>query len=203
MKQIVIIGAGGFGREAAWIVDRINAAEPTFEFLGFCDDAPDRQTGTCGGRPLLGALENVRSGVSFFCAIGKNETRLELMRRAERAGLRAATLIDPTAATAPDASIGPGSFIGIHAVVSVGCRLGRGTIVNHGACVGHDVAAGDGCQFCPGVCVSGGCTLGEGVLLGTLSGMLPLKRAGDRSVIGAGTVPLRDVPAGETIARLR
>ncbi|MBO4288429.1 MAG: NeuD/PglB/VioB family sugar acetyltransferase [Kiritimatiellae bacterium] len=203
MKQIVIIGAGGFGREAAWIIKRINAVAPTFQLLGFCDDAPERQTGTYDGIPLLGAVERVPAGTFCFCAIGKNATRLDVLRRAEKAGLLAATLIDPTAVTAPDAEIGAGSFVGIHAVVSVGCRLGRGTIVNHGVCIGHDVTAGDGCQFCPGVCVSGGCTLGGGVLMGTLAGMIPLKKAGDASVIGAGTVPLRDVPPGETIARIR
>ncbi|MBP5509383.1 MAG: acetyltransferase [Kiritimatiellae bacterium] len=203
MKQLVIIGAGGFGREAAWIIKRINAFIPTFELLGFCDDAPDRQTGTCDGYPLLGSVANIPPGTFFFCAIGKNATRLNVLRRAEQAGLVAATLIDPTAEMAPDAEIGPGSFVGIHAVVSVGCRLGRGTIVNHGVCIGHDVTAGDGCQFCPGVCVSGGCALGDGVLMGTLAGMIPLKKAGDASVIGAGTVPLRDVPPGETVARIR
>ena len=203
MKQIVIIGAGGFGHEAAWIIERINKLEPTFELLGFCDDAPERQSGAYNGYPLLGAIERIPKGTFYFCAIGKNVTRLAVMDRAGKAGLLPATLIDPTAAIAPDAVIGPGSFVGIHSIVSVGSRLGRGTLVNHGVCIGHDVTAGDGCQFCPGTCVSGGCTLGEGVLLGTLSGMIPLKRAGGHATIGAGTVPLRDVPDGETVARIR
>lgn len=38
MKDIVIIGAGGFGREVAWLIDDINKNEPTWNLLGYVDD---------------------------------------------------------------------------------------------------------------------------------------------------------------------
>ena len=38
LKSLYIIGAGGFGREVAWLVERINAERPTWDLRGFIDD---------------------------------------------------------------------------------------------------------------------------------------------------------------------
>ncbi len=203
MKKLVIIGASGFGQEVAWIVERINRATPCFEIVGFCDDAADKQAGEHGNHPLLGRVEEAsKSGAElFFCAIGNNRARQAVTARALATGLRPATLIDPSAAIAPDAVIGEGSYVGINSVISVGTRIGEGVIVNLQVCLGHDVTVGDFAQFCPGVCVSGGCVIGEGALLGTLAGTIPLKRVGSWSVVGAGTVALWNVKDGTTIIR--
>ena len=39
MKDLIIVGAGGFGREVVWLVERINQSQPTWKVLGFVDDA--------------------------------------------------------------------------------------------------------------------------------------------------------------------
>ena len=88
------------------------------------------------------------------------------------------TVVDPSAVIAPDVEIGKGSYVGIGSVVSVGARLGQGVLVNHHVSVGHDVTVGDFAQLCPGVCLAGGCEVGEGALFGTLSGSIPLKKVG-------------------------
>jgi sugar O-acyltransferase (sialic acid O-acetyltransferase NeuD family) len=205
MRRIVLIGAGGFGREAAWVVARINAVTPRFELLGFCDDAAEKREGVCGTHSLLGTLAQVTArfgSVGFFCAIGNNHTRREVTRCARAAGHEPVTLVDPAAMIAPDAVIGVGSYVGIRSVISVGVRLGEGVLVNHQVCVGHDARVADFAQLCPGVCVSGGCEIGEGALLGTLSGTIPLKRVGAWATVGAGSVVLRDVADNTTVVRL-
>ena len=205
MKRIVIIGAGGFGREAAWGVERINTANPQFELVGFCDDAADKRAGLCGGYPLLGPLADVKTRcgtVGFFCAIGNNRVRQTVMAEGRALGLEPVSLIDPGAVIAPDVEIGRGSFVGIGSVVSVGASLGEGVLVNHQVCVGHDAQIGDFAQLCPGVCVSGGCVIGEGALLGTLAGTIPLKRVGAWATLGAGSVALKDVADGAAVVRL-
>jgi len=205
MRKLVIVGASGFGREIAWIVERINSGNPTFEMLGFCDDADDKQTGMCGAYPLLGRVEAAaKSGAEvFFCAIGNNRARQAVTARAVGVGLKPATLIDPGAVVAPCAVVGEGSYVGIGSVVSTGTRLGAGVIVNHHVCVGHDVEVGDFAQLCPGVNVSGGCEIGEGALLGTNAGTIPLKRVGAWATVGAGMVALRDVEEGCSVVRVK
>lgn len=205
MKKIVILGASGFGLEAAWIVERINRVSSEFELIGFCDDDSSKWNGTCGTYPLLGPVENVATlfkNVAFFCAVGDNRARQKFTERARSAGLEPVTLKDPGAVIAPDAVIGAGSFIGIGSVVSVGSCLGEGVIVNHQVTVGHDALIGNFAQLCPGVCLSGGCEVGEGALLGTNAGTIPLKKLGAWSVLGAGTTALKDIPPGATVVRL-
>ena len=202
--KLLIIGAGGFGREAAWTAETVG-----FEIAGFCDDDPGAAA-RCPGRPFFGSIEDaVReervtvSDICFFVAVGANAARRSLFKRAMACGLKPASVVSPNALIAPDAAIGEGSYAGPGCVISVGTRLGRGVIVNNLASIGHDVAIGDFAQICPGVSISGGCTIGEEALLGTNATVIPLKSIGARATLGAGALALRDISGGESIVRLR
>ena len=202
--KLLIIGAGGFGREAAWTAETAG-----FEIAGICDDDPGAAP-RCAGRAFLGTIEDaVRDGhlpvpdTLFFVAIGKNAVRRALFERAVSCGLRPASVISPNALVAPDAVVGEGSYAGPGCVISVGTRLGRGVIVNNLASVGHDVTIGDFAQICPGVAISGGCVIGDEVLLGTHATVIPLRRIGAKATLGAGALALRDIAEGESIVRLR
>jgi len=206
MKKIVIAGASGFGREVLWVIKRMNAAEPLFEVAGFCDDAPDKQSGEFAGLPLLGSVARVCStmrDIVFFCAVGDNRARKKIFAQFASASVDAVKVMDPSSVIADDAVIGKGCYIGVNAVVSTGTAVGCGVIVNHNVSVGHDVEVGAFAQICPGVSVSGGCRLGEGALLGSNSCMIPGKRMGDWSTLGAGAVLLTDLEDGGSRVRIR
>jgi len=206
MKRSVIIGASGFGKEVAWVIDRINRVSPAIEVIGFCDDAHDKQSGLFAGLPLLGGIEGVAArhpGCGFICAIGSNRARQQVTARALAAKMFPVSVIDPSAIIAPDAALADGVYVGVSSIVSVGASLGCGVIVNHQACVGHDVQLGPFSQVCPGARISGGCEIGEGALLGTNAAMIPLKKMGAWSVLGAGTTAFSDVSCGATVVRLR
>ena len=201
--KILVIGAGGFGREAAWTAETAG-----HEVVGVCDDDPNAAP-RCAGRAFLGSIEDaVRDGripadSRFFVAIGTNAARRALFERALACGLKAASILSPRALIAPNAIIGDGSYAGPGCVISVGTRLGRGVIVNNLASIGHDVAIGDFAQICPGVAISGGCSIGEEALLGTNATVVPLKSIGARSTLGASALALRDIADGESLVRLR
>jgi len=206
MKKIVIAGASGFGREVLWVIGRMNAVQPRFEVVGFCDDAPEKQSGEFAGRPLLGSVAAVcatAQGSAFFCAVGANRARKDISVQFAAAGVEAVTVIDPSAVIADDAQIGAGTYVGVNAVVSVGCRLGEGCIVNHNVSVGHDVRVGAYAQICPGVSVSGGCRIGAGALLGSNSCTIPGKSMGEWSTLGAGAALLSDLEEGGSRVRIR
>ena len=59
MRDLFIVGAGGFGREAAWTVERINnaAQQPLWRIIGFADDDPGKASGNFEGYPMLGSPE--------------------------------------------------------------------------------------------------------------------------------------------------
>ena len=206
MKKIIIVGAGGFGKEVAWCISRINQVSPRFELIGFCDDDISKSSDVSSVAPFFGPIENVMSNhgsCGYICAIGNNKIRKNLMGALNQAGLTPISVIDPSAVVADDVLVGSGSFINVHAVVSTGCSIGSGSIVNINASVGHDVALGDFAQVCPGVSVSGGCVIGEGALLGSNSCILPCKEMGAWSVLGAGGLLLTDLEEGGSRVRIR
>ena len=60
MKKLIIIGAGGFGREVKMLVDQINAVRPTYTFVGFYDDG--KEVGTLvNGFPVLGNVADLNA----------------------------------------------------------------------------------------------------------------------------------------------
>lgn len=67
MKDLYIIGAGGFGKEVAWLAERINDVKPTWNIKGFIDDN-ETLWGTvvddypvCGGVPYLENCDGICS----------------------------------------------------------------------------------------------------------------------------------------------
>ena len=59
MRKIYIVGAGGFGREVLWILDRINSHKPTWDFVGFIDD--NISGSVTSEHPILGGCEYFRT----------------------------------------------------------------------------------------------------------------------------------------------
>ena len=81
--DIMVVGAGGFGREAVWTLERINAAAPTWRVLGFADDDPAKAHGSLEGYPLLGTVAQASRdypGAHVLIAVGDNATREKIYR---------------------------------------------------------------------------------------------------------------------------
>ena len=182
-RDIMIVGAGGWGREAVWTLERINEREETWNILGFADDDPAKATGSVEGYPLLGNVEKASQdhpGAAVYIAIGDNAIRESIYRRLR--GHDFPVIIDPSAVVAPTAEMRHGVFIGQQAVVSVGAELGKFAIVCSRAGVGHDTKLGDFAMLRPAA-----------TLLGHMS-------VGARAYIAAGVVVRHDVGEGETLS---
>ena len=201
MRDIFIVGAGGFGREVAWTLARINAIKPTWNILGFADDAPQKASGMLEGHPLLGtadyASENL-PGAAVFIAIGDNAIREKIYRQLR--GHDFPAIVDPSATLAPTAELRHGVFIGPQPVVSVGAELGKIVIVNARAGVGHDSKIDDFAQICPGATLSGNTRIGVHALIGSNASTVPGVIIGDRAKIAAGLPVYRNVPSGATLS---
>lgn len=200
MEDLVIIGAGGFGQEVAWLVERVNAAGPRWNILGWIDDTPAKQGTAIGGYPVLGGVESVAkcAGASLVCAIGSAEARRSVLTRAEEhltAQPRYATLIDPGAYMAPTAAVGAGSIVCAGSIVSVGVTIGRHVVVNWACTVGHDVVLRDYVTLYPSVNVSGKTGLGMCVEMGAGSRTIPAISIGANTIVGAGSTVVKDLPS--------
>lgn len=203
MKTLFIVGAGGFGREAVWTIERINAAqtEPIWRVIGFADDAPDKSSGNFEGYPMLGSVEkasNDNPGASVFIAVGDNEKREKIYRKLR--GHDFPVVIDPSAQVSPTTEFRHGTYIAAESVVSVGTDIGKFVIINARSGVGHDSVVGDFCNICPGVSLSGHSKLGSFVFMGTNSCTAPGVEIGDKAQITCGMPVMANVAPGETLS---
>ena len=203
MRDLFIVGAGGLGREAAWTVERINAAsqQPLWRLIGFADDDPAKATGNFEGYPMLGSVEKASKdhpGASVFIAIGDNAIRRKVY--AQLRGHDFPAMIDPSAQVSPTTEFKHGTYIACEAVVSVGTEIGKFVIINARAGVGHDSVVGDFSNVSPGVSLSGHTTLGQDVFMGTNSCPAPGRKVGDGATVACGTPVLKDVEPGSTLS---
>lgn len=196
LKPLVIIGAGGFGREVAWLVADINKAHPEWDFLGFVDDKAVGET--VEGYPVLGTIAWLMERDEqpyVVCAIGDPRTRRKLARPFEEKGFRFATLVHPTVQMSDYVRIGAGSIVCAGTILTTNINVGRHAILNIGCRIGHDTSLGDYASLMPGVNIAGEVSIAEGCYFGLNACVINRTSVGEWSIIGAGAAVVRDIPA--------
>lgn len=210
--SLIVVGAGGFGREVVDVVEAVNAAcvavgqEAHWRLLGVVDDAPTRENlERLSDRSLahLGSLDDFlaedRAGVAYAVGIGSPAVRRRVAERCDAAGLTAATLVHPSVSTGSRVTLGAGSVLCAGARITTNVRLGRHVHVNLNATVGHDSALGDFVSLNPLSSISGDCVLGDGVLVGVGGVVLNGLHVGDGAVVGGAACAVKDVEPGVTV----
>jgi sugar O-acyltransferase (sialic acid O-acetyltransferase NeuD family) len=199
LKKLAIIGSGGFGREVAWLVERINQFKPTWELIGFIDDYITSNDVIVNGYPVLGGcdwLKDQQDEIYAVCAIGSSKNRKSVVNKLE--GVRFASLIDPSVIMSNRAVIGEGSIICAGSILTVDVNIGKHVIINLDCTIGHDAILMDFVTLYPSVNVSGNTVLDECVEMGTGSQIIQKLKVGEGTIVGAGTVVVKDLPNGCT-----
>ncbi|MGA2938023.1 MAG: acetyltransferase [Syntrophobacteraceae bacterium] len=196
--RVLILGAGGHGQIVADILLRIQDVEGGTLPIGFLDDCTDLLGREFLGVPVLGTIAN-RCDIphdAIIVAIGENETRktlFQLLRKERRAF---ALALHPRCVVAPDVQIGAGGMICAGAIVNIGAVIGEGVILNTGSTLDHHNHIGNYVHIAPGVHLGGEVEVGEGALIGIGATIMPRKRIGAWSIVGAGALVHQDIPDG-------
>jgi sugar O-acyltransferase (sialic acid O-acetyltransferase NeuD family) len=198
MKQLVIIGAGGFGREMLAWSRQSTAGIPV---KGFLDDNPGALDGFTKDVPILSGVAEyeVQPGDAFVCALGRVEFKRRCIDLVLGRGGIFTPVVHRTAVLGESTVLGEGVILCPHTVVSSDARLGDFVTVNTHSTVAHDAVIGRWSQLHCHVDITGGVVLGEGVTVGSHASILPGVKIGDGAIIGAGSVVTRDVPAGFSV----
>lgn len=197
-RSVVIVGAGGFGREVLDVIEAMNAVRPQFDFLGFLDDAPSHlERLAARGVELLGGLDEVDLvDAHYLVGIGDPATRRGVVERAEARGLRATSVVHPSVTSGARNEVGEGFVACAHASFTTNISMGRHVHLNLSSTVGHDCVLGDFVTVNPGANLSGSVVIGDGVTVGTGAAIIQGVTVGAGTVIGAGAVVTRDLPGG-------
>lgn len=201
MKDITIFGAGGFGREVKTIIDAINKSEPTYNFVGFYDDGIQKGT-IVNGYPVLGGIQElneVTSELSLIISIGDPRIKKNILNKIENSFIKFPTIIHPNASvSSDDVQIGKGTIICEGTIITCNIKIGDFVIFNLMCTVGHDTIIDDYCAFMPSVNISGEVHLHHSVYVGTGAKIINLLEIGENTIVGAGAVVSKSLPANCT-----
>ncbi len=201
MNKVAIVGAGGFAREALWLIREMKKSGAEIEPWGFIDDNPKLHGKSICDLEVKGnlsALASKKDEVSALCAIGNPRSKKKVVSKALEIGIRFTSVIAPDVKASDYLEIGSGVIICAGNILTTQIRVGNHVIVNLDCTVGHDVVIGDYATIAPGVHISGNCSIGEGVDIGTGANLIQGITIGAGSVIGAGAAVVGDIPPGVT-----
>jgi sugar O-acyltransferase (sialic acid O-acetyltransferase NeuD family) len=203
-RDLVIVGAGGFGRETAAAVEAVNRHRPTFRLLGFLDDDPALHSRPVGGTTVLGGLDRLDELSETTAVVVCLGTPRDISRR-ERAvdrlnlpAQRYATVVHPSAAVSPDCRLGPGCVILAHTTLTTAVVLGAHVAVMPQTVLTHDDVVEEFVTIASGVRLGGSVHVGRGAYLGAGALIRESVKVGAGALVGMGSVVLQDVPPGQT-----
>jgi sugar O-acyltransferase (sialic acid O-acetyltransferase NeuD family) len=204
--DIVVVGAGGFGRETLDVLDASEKQSPgTWHVLGVVDDAPSESALLLLGRRgirWLGPLAEwllTSPSAAYVIAVGSPWSRAKIAGQIGSHGLTAATVVHPRAEIGTLTSVGEGVVICAGTQVSTGVEIGPHVHLNPNSTIGHDARLDAYVSINPGAIISGGVVVLEKSLVGAGAVILQGLEVGPEATVGAAACVTRDVPARTTV----
>jgi acetyltransferase EpsM len=195
MNSIVILGAGGHGRDIKAILN--NSGD--YNFLGFLDDDKEK---IANDVEVLGPISDYTRlmslrGKDLYYLIGINDPneRRRLCDYMDSIHARAGMAIHRTADLGYQNFYKPGLVMGPYSVLTTLVNLGRHVHLNTGASVNQGSYIGDFCTLSPGARVCGDVQVGDTTYLGANATVINLMHVGRNSIVGAGAVVVDDIPS--------
>ena len=196
MKDIFIYGAGGFGREIACLINRINKKKPEWNIVGFLDDGkPIGYRNEYG--EVVGNIDFINSHleeISVVFAIGNPNTLNKLTSSITNPKIAFPNVIDPDVLFLDEKNVhmGKGNVICAKCVVSCNVELGHFNLFNIGVGIGHDTKMGNCNVIMPNVNISGGVVISDQNFLGVKSTVLQYLKIGNKITLGANSLLIRN-----------
>lgn len=199
MKRCLVVGAGGFGREAlSWA---LHVHDCDWKIAGFLDSNPLALDGKDFPYPILGdpATWVPAEDEVFIAGLGDPDTRMRVCGELKARGARFVTLIHPSVIRGVNADIAEGCVVAPNAVISANTKLESFVVVNIAASIGHDSHVGQGTTVSCHCDIMGYVSIGRCCFIGGHACILLGKKVGDHAIVGAGSTVVRNVPFRTTV----
>lgn len=201
MKNIVIVGAGGVGRETSLIIQQINELKSTWNLIGFIDDNVNSWGNVINGYPVIGGIDSLEvlpSDTYIVIAIANYEVKRKIVNRINNK-FKFATIIHPKVYIHDYINIGEGTLIYEGAILTTNIKVGNHVIISPKCGIGHDSIIKDYVSLLWNVNISGNDIIEEGVMMGSASTVIQGKRIGKGSTVGAGAVVIDNIDSYSTV----
>ena len=192
MKDLAIYGAGGFGKEVACLIRKINEVKPTWNIIGFYDRKYERGFDNGYGK-VLGSIDDINlidRDIAIVIALGDTNVTRTIVSAIRNSHVYYPNIIHPNLYLLDDErfSIGRGNIIQKNCAFSCDVVLGDFNVMNGAVVIGHDVHIGSYNSFMPAVRVSGYVTIGDANFFGISSIVLQQLTIGSNVRLGAGSI---------------
>jgi sugar O-acyltransferase (sialic acid O-acetyltransferase NeuD family) len=200
MKKLVIIGAGGLGREVAQYVQEINA----YELLGYIDEDETKLGLEYNQIKVLGNMETLaelakKQEIYVFCAIAKPSIKHKMQTKLMSIGCKTINIIHPTAYLTPSVTLGTNVLIGPMCVLTTNITIGSFVHINPQCGIGHDTVIADYATLYWAVNTGGFVQVGCDAELGSKTFIKQGVILAENVVSAAGAVIVKDVPPNVTV----
>ncbi len=196
MKKVVIVGAGGFGREVVEIFKDQNKQKKEWDILGFIDENKNLYGKIINNYKVLGGLDwfKKNNDVGCVCAIGEPKAKKKTVEKLQNMNVMFYNAIHPSVIMSDFIELGQGVIICAGTILTVNIKIGNHVIINLNCTIGHDAVIEDYCSAMPAVKINGNNTINKGVYIGTGATFIHQISIGAWSTIGAGAVVVNEIP---------
>lgn len=201
MKNLIIIGARGFGREVYYTCINSVGYEKHFSIKGFLDDQKGGLYHSEELPPILGGVESYEPHEDdiFVCALGKVEDKKKYCRYILDKGGQFASVVHQNVYVPPAVKIGKGVIIMSDVIISTDVEVGDFSTIMVKSVIGHDAKIGNWSHIGPFSFIGGSAVLHDDVQIHVRSTILAGTEVGEGAVTGAGSVVIKNVEPGVTV----
>lgn len=194
MTDIIIVGAGGCGREVANWIEDTNLAGAAWNILGFLDDNKDALNGLCSKYRIIGTIKDhgPKEDVKYAMGIADPAIKKIVGPALAKKGAQFASIIHPSAHIYSEYEIGMGLVAYPNSKIATGCRIGD-FVTLQSTILGHDSQLGDYVTVSSSCGITGGTKLHEGCFIGDHACIAVGLEIGADAYVGIGSVVIRNV----------
>lgn len=197
MKSILIVGAGGLGKEVVDLINDIGG----YEIVGFIDDNVDKKDTVINHIPIVDTLEHISQYRSVDCvaiAIADPAVKRKVYEYSMGIDFYYPNLIHPTVILGRDVKMGIGNIIGAYSIISTEVKLHDFVTINPQCGIGHESEIGSFTTLYWNAHIGGNTYILENCELGSQSCVIQGLRVTDNVLLGAGAVVVNNIDCSGT-----
>lgn len=192
-KDILIIGASGFGREVAWLIEELEE----WNIKGFIDDNENLRGKTINEYEVLGNCDDLMQftiPINVVIAIGNPKIRKQIYQKlSKNPNISYPNIIANDVRISNTNRLGIGNIICTHTILTTNITIGNFNHINLSCTLGHDAILKDYVTVYPAVNISGNVVVGSLAELGTGSKIIQGITISGEIIVGAGGVVIKDL----------
>jgi sugar O-acyltransferase (sialic acid O-acetyltransferase NeuD family) len=201
LKNLIIIGARGFGREIFDFAQHCLGYNSEFQIKGFLDDNPQALSDFKNYPPILSSVEEyeVKETDVFICGLGSVKWTEHYVNIILGKGGNFINLIHKNAVVRVNVELGKGVIIGQGSLISTDVKIEDFTQIMSYCILGHDVTVGKYCRLGDYVFLGGFTTVKNHSVIAVRATVLAKLKIEENAIIGAGSVVIKNVKANTSV----